>query len=944
MRASQSASVSTETTAAASAQTLPAATLTPQVLQATVYTDASLQTTSSVSVTVEGQLPREGQAVAYAIDPSLDDLQILTAYDITVYTADGTKFEPSPDAPLTIGVTIPGMPDGLTSDQLSLLYLPTDAAPVPEKTPVEVTDTGVSFTVEHLSTYVVTITNVNGYTVAIDGVPQTAGTVTGGASTYNTSVTSTYVGQQHSLTIGATNTNLVFTSITQGPLGGAQGPNLLSAQVPVTTTSPFSYTLNFTNSTTIILKYNNSGGSGTTTNVTITFNITVNQPTTELGIKDTIASNGLLTAVPSGALAAAAAAPGATVTYTWVESTSASGPWSPVDPQAISSDGSSVNVAVDGNRLGLNQSSGRMYYQVSAVVDNGAGSLTGPVTSAAYQVPYYMSLQNGSFETPKVATTVNYGNFANGTAGLIWRTTAQDGMIELGRNATTYNLNGQADGPSQFAELNANYIGTLYQDVLVTPGEILTWTLAHAGRNGQDTMNVIIMPEDEVPADPSAYPTATGGNASVTTITDGKGPWNSNNGGKPYSGTYTVPAGVYLVRFLFVSVSAVDPASPPASYVRGSEGNLLDAVTFRNVLPYTVEYYLNGVLQTALTETGAEPPNTPIAAGNTISGAKLQQVLLNGRNLNGVTSFNLLVPNSVLQLYYVDTGLVAYKEVTGVDSADMPPSYPVTFELYGGAGTSGTLLATATLSMIGGSLTGSVQFMTPAATPYILSPSTTYTVKEVMPVASIAGYDYLSTASGNSPAALTSSVSSVTFTTVPVGASIYEVYFRNDYEKAVVPFSFTKTTGDLSTALPGVDFMLYPLDALGAIDASQAPILATSDTAGLVDFGGLKAGDYKLVETQTGSGYQLPLGDWTISVSTTNTANPITIKANGSPPAFSLDTAGERVLPNYQAMTLPLSGQGYSILLLTTLGIILVGTAVLMYTTRKRRGRSETSI
>ena len=36
-----------------------------------------------------------------------------------------------------------------------------------------------------------------------------------------------------------------------------------------------------------------------------------------------------------------------------------------------------------------------------------------------------------------------------------------------------------------FAELNANTAGTLYQDVICTPGATMSWTLLHRGREGR---------------------------------------------------------------------------------------------------------------------------------------------------------------------------------------------------------------------------------------------------------------------------------------------------------------------------------------------------------------------------------------------------------------------------------------------------------------------------
>ena len=106
--------------------------------------------------------------------------------------------------------------------------------------------------------------------------------------------------------------------------------------------------------------------------------------------------------------------------------------------------------------------------------------------------------------------------YSNGTPGLIWKTTASDAEIEYVSAATDkydkntgkthaqqsqdwHKVEAAASG-TQFAELNANEPGALYQDVLTTPGAKLYWKLYHRGRgttaydNTQtDTMYVLIM-------------------------------------------------------------------------------------------------------------------------------------------------------------------------------------------------------------------------------------------------------------------------------------------------------------------------------------------------------------------------------------------------------------------------------------------------------------------
>ena len=102
----------------------------------------------------------------------------------------------------------------------------------------------------------------------------------------------------------------------------------------------------------------------------------------------------------------------------------------------------------------------------------------------------------------------------------------------------------------QFAELNANRAGTLYQDLPTTPGTTMRWHLMHRGRSGTDTMRVMVGRPDGV--------LRQNGTAMVT----------SNRAWVQYTYAYPVPAGQTTTRFAFQAVSA------------GSYGNFLDNVVF----------------------------------------------------------------------------------------------------------------------------------------------------------------------------------------------------------------------------------------------------------------------------------------------------------------------------------------------------------------------------
>ena len=326
--------------------------------------------------------------------------------------------------------------------------------------------------------------------------------------------------------------------------------------------------------------------------------------------------------------------------YTWYRSKDGTN-WEEVPQQLCSGDAWNItpgsehrlNAALDACIAGVRDAE-RLYYKVEVTGTDGA-----KLTAAAMQVPYCIQLQNGSFETPDIAGLKAYHNknnntpasrlyyspdggtgtfftqYPSGEGGIVWQTTGvarhwktgSAGLyIELadGSNRSyngtrnypeaSYSIDGAYDG-QQFAELNCEAYGALYQDVLTAPGTTLHWSLAHRarGRGMQDSMALLIAPVDVAAqiTDILAGVSSEDDNRGLLVhealdrtvqyngedvpirsfmvggeITDGNDQWGV------HSGDYTVRAGQYVSRFFFLALSSG----------KGDrrEGNLLDKVWF----------------------------------------------------------------------------------------------------------------------------------------------------------------------------------------------------------------------------------------------------------------------------------------------------------------------------------------------------------------------------
>ncbi|WP_296117574.1 hypothetical protein [uncultured Eubacterium sp.] len=299
------------------------------------------------------------------------------------------------------------------------------------------------------------------------------------------------------------------------------------------------------------------------------------------------------------------------ITLEWYKHAEGTNTWTKVERHKVT--GNSYNVSEDGTALNVALDKGaRCFYKVQ--VKDVSGQLL--AESAALLVSYYNQLENGDFESPVIGQTDGYQPYySNGTSGLIWKTTASDAQIEYVSAATDkfdkntgkthakqslewHKVDAAAHG-TQFAELNANEPGALYQDVLTTPGAKLYWQLYHRGRgtkanssSQKDTMYVVIMSTKlakqynvvsqsavqdvitNVRNNTGKYP-----GASVATITDDNVQWYR------HTGDYDVSEGQYLTRFFFVAGETAYDKNGGGDAKAGTVGNHLDNVSFSETLP-----------------------------------------------------------------------------------------------------------------------------------------------------------------------------------------------------------------------------------------------------------------------------------------------------------------------------------------------------------------------
>ena len=182
-----------------------------------------------------------------------------------------------------------------------------------------------------------------------------------------------------------------------------------------------------------------------------------------------------------------------------------------------------------------------------------------------------------------------------------WNSTQGDTHYSGGMSCEAGNveLNYDSVHHNQFAELTADQQGTaIYQDVKVTPGTMMKWSLKHSSATSAyvDKMQVMIGEPYKETAQEATRITSENGNKVGEKMTTISTPTTSdradNKKWDTYSGTYLVPDGVTTVRFTFKSVASAEWYS----------GNDLDDIEFSR--SYKLSYDKN-----ASNATGSVPSN-----------------------------------------------------------------------------------------------------------------------------------------------------------------------------------------------------------------------------------------------------------------------------------------------------------------------------------------------
>lgn len=328
-----------------------------------------------------------------------------------------------------------------------------------------------------------------------------------------------------------------------------------------------------------------------------------------LTINDNVSTSGCYEAAVDGG--GAAALEGKNVQYLWYKSTDDGANYTAVTAKNFTAGGKTVsNISGDhGEKLFLALDGGTVSdtlpsvtYKAVLMVD---GTEYDSVWAERTNTTYQASVLNGSFEAPDLTNYYFQEFVPEGTAGLFWKTTASneeggqftyptgstqqnDGehyieIIDTGTpkhqsDAAYHHKQGTATNGTQYAEINAGAAGALYQTIATIPGTTMYWSVDHSGRDGTDTMAVVMMPESnaesittqeqlrQVLENPDKY-----GATVASDLSADKGVWIT------HSGQYTIPEGQYETRFFFMAVSTYND--------RNYIGNQIDNVWFSQQIP-----------------------------------------------------------------------------------------------------------------------------------------------------------------------------------------------------------------------------------------------------------------------------------------------------------------------------------------------------------------------
>lgn len=193
-----------------------------------------------------------------------------------------------------------------------------------------------------------------------------------------------------------------------------------------------------------------------------------------------------------------------------------------------------------------------------------------------------------------------------------WNSTQGDAHYPgMSCEAGNVELNYDSVHHNQFAELTADQQGTaIYQDVKVTPGTMMKWSLKHSSATSAyvDKMQVMIGEPYKETAQEATRIASENGNKVGEKMTTISTPTTSdradNKKWDTYSGTYLVPDGVTTVRFTFKSVASAEWYS----------GNDLDDIEFSR--SYKLTYDKNS------SDAAGQVPSNQRGKENTVQPAK----------------------------------------------------------------------------------------------------------------------------------------------------------------------------------------------------------------------------------------------------------------------------------------------------------------------------------
>lgn len=607
----------------------------------------------ALPVSVKGKIPADAvlsvtpvsseQVAAEGFSVSATD--IVTALDIKIFNADGTEWQPADGelVELTIGMSQLGVADNTVLQ----LHHKHDGV-INTKDVFVVMDGCLTIYTGGFSIFVVN-------NVGDTNTSQGAAMVNDGSYTLEVGQKKVFYFTTANNTTSNTNNSHKGTWSVTDPSGsiyytvhsdedssadiGSDRVNALWIEVVALkkTTQPVNIVFNYTT-----IENGNWWGGGTETLHNQAFNLTITAPKAtgandangnqmRLYLRDDVNTHGKLTAVLVDEIGEEIDDGLAGAAFNWTRNDGKL-----IVPEAYEDNFQSVNIARDHGGLtedSMNEA-GTGYeptkYTLTVTLANG------DTETAEYTVYYQSEFINGGFEFP-VASSNNsdtYNFFPNGYPELYWKTTAPGVTAPSNKtgnitkdveyaNVSGHPANGtyapiryaadhDTDGV-QFAELTAEAVGALYQDIISVPGEDIEWSVAHAARRdaGDNNKMYIVLGPTEAAQELEYAELIELVNSSRLTQNNQasvkvnyKGAtyeiWfhdadteteEDSRGWKKLSGTYQVPlaaegeAQQYRTRLFFVSQT--QDVNQPSNY-----GNLIDIARAGAYKNYLIEYYI----------------------------------------------------------------------------------------------------------------------------------------------------------------------------------------------------------------------------------------------------------------------------------------------------------------------------------------------------------------